>query len=215
MLPTELFEKRRQNLSHAIDRWVATGQFKNGKAVCEHHDLDIPLITQLLNSHRQIGEKFARELEQQLGLVKGSLDGEVKFVESIELMMAAMPVFRMQVHESEAFTLISIENDHNALLAGLFQLNPQLYAIEVTDSFYAPILQPDWIVVCDKHTAETGQIVCVYLANAINLILKLKQQSQSQMTFERLNGLRQVTFNVADIERVDPIVAILPVVSTF
>ncbi len=68
---------------------------------------------------------------------------------------------------------------------------------------------------CDKHTAETGQIVCVYLANAINLILKLKQQSQSQMTFERLNGLRQVTFNVADIERVDPIVAILPVVSTF
>ncbi len=111
MLPTELFEKRRQNLSHAIDRWVATGQFKNGKAVCEHHDLDIPLITQLLNSHRQIGEKFARELEQQLGLVKGSLDGEVKFVESIELMMAAMPLFRMQVHESEAFTLISIEND--------------------------------------------------------------------------------------------------------
>lgn len=215
MLPTELFEKRRQNLSHAIDQWVATGQFKNGKAVCEHYGLDIPLISQLLNSHRQIGEKFARELEQQLELVKGSLDDEVKFVEILEPMLAAMPVFRMQVQESEAFTLIPIENDHNVLLAGLFQLNPQLYAIEVKDSFYAPMLQPDWIVVCDKYTAELGQIVCVYLANAINLILKLKQESQSQMTFERLDGLRQVTFNLADIERVDPIIAILPVVSTF
>ena len=215
MLPTELFEKRRQNLSYAIDQWVATGQFKNGKAVCEHYGLDIPLISQLLNSHRQIGEKFARELEQQLELVKGSLDGEVKVVESIELMMATMPVFRMQVHASEAFTLIPIESYHNALLASLFQLNPQLYAIEVKDLFYAPMLQPDWIVVCDKHAAELGQIVCVYLANAINLILKLKQESQSQMTFERLDGLRQVTFNLADIEQVDPIVAILPVVSTF
>ena len=215
MLPTELFEKRRQNLSHAIDQWVATGQFKNGKAVCEHYGLDIPLISQLLNSHRQIGEKIARELEQQLELVKGSLDGDVKFVESIESKLAAMPVFRMQVQESEAFTLIPIETDHDALLAGLFHLNPQLYAIEVKGLFYAPILQPDWIVVCDKHVAEPGQIVCVYLANAVNLILKLKQQSQSQMTFERLDGLRQVTFNLADIERVDPIVAILPVISTF
>lgn len=215
MLPTEIFEKRRQNLSHAIDQWVATGQFKNGKAVCEHYGLDIPLISQLLNSHRQIGEKFARELEQQLELVKGSLDGEVKFVESLEPMLAAMPVYRMQVQDSEAFILIPIESDHNALLASLFQLNAQLYAIEVKDLFYAPMLQPDWIVVCDKHAAELGQIVCVYLANAINLILKLKQESQSQMTFERLDGLRQVTFNLADIERVDPIIAILPVPNTF
>ena len=74
MSATEIFELRRNNLAKVIDQLIDSQQFKNGKEICEHFGLSAAYITQLLNSKRQIGEKAARELEQQLGLESLILD---------------------------------------------------------------------------------------------------------------------------------------------
>ena len=68
MSATEIFELRRNNLAKVIDQLIDSQQFQNGKEICEHFGLSAAYITQLLNSKRQIGEKVARELEQQLSL---------------------------------------------------------------------------------------------------------------------------------------------------
>ena len=68
MSATAVFELRRENLTKIIDGLIAAKKFKTGKEICEHYDLSASYISQLLNSHRQIGEKSARELEQKLGL---------------------------------------------------------------------------------------------------------------------------------------------------
>lgn len=63
MSTTELFERRRENLSRIIDQWIASQRFKTGKEICEYYGLSATYVAQLLNSKRQIGEKAARELE--------------------------------------------------------------------------------------------------------------------------------------------------------
>ncbi|WP_180105889.1 MULTISPECIES: hypothetical protein [unclassified Acinetobacter] len=212
MLPSELFEKRRQNLTQAIDHWVATGSFKNGKAVCEHFGLAVPLISQLLNSHRQIGEKFARELESQLGLIKGSLDYEVQFIEQDKRTkkQASLVLFEMQVVETQAFSLKLISNDSSQYSA-LFKNTQDLYLIRITASYYAPVLQEGWLVVCDERRGvERSDLACVYLRNGLNLILNVIQQTDDTWQFASLDQKRQVEFLQSDIEKLHPIIAILP-----
>ncbi|WP_180108094.1 hypothetical protein [Acinetobacter sp. YH12085] len=212
MLPSELFEKRRQNLTRAIDHWVATGPFKNGKAVCEHFGLSVPLISQLLNSHRQIGEKFARELETQLELIKGSLDHEVQFIEQDKCTeeQASLVLFEMQVVETQAFSLKLISNDSSQYSA-LFKNTQDLYLIRITASYYAPVLQEGWLVVCDeKRGVERSDLACVYLRNGLNLILNVIQQTDDTWQFASLDQKRQVEFLQSDIEKLHPIIAILP-----
>ena len=212
MLPSELFEKRRQNLTQAIDHWVATGPFKNGKAVCEHFGLAVPLISQLLNSHRQIGEKFARELESQLGLIKGSLDNEVQFIEQDKCTeeQASLVLFEMQVVETQAFSLKPISNDSSQYSA-LFKNTQDLYLIRITASYYAPVLQEGWLVVCDeRREVERSDLACVYLRNGLNLILNVIQQTDDTWQFASLDQKRQVEFLQSDIEKLDSIIAILP-----
>ena len=41
---------------------------------CRSHDLDPSYISQLLNGHRNIGEKAARKIEEKAGLETGFLD---------------------------------------------------------------------------------------------------------------------------------------------
>ena len=212
MLPSELFEKRRQNLTLAIDHWVATGLFKNGKAVCEHFGLAVPLISQLLNSHRQIGEKFARELESQLGLLKGSLDNEVQFIEQDKRTaeQASLVMFEMQLVETQAFSLKPISND-SSQYSSLFKNAQDLYFIRITASYYAPVLQEGWLVVCDETLGvERSDLACVYLRNGLNLILNVIQQTEETWQFESLDQKRQVEFLQPDIEKLHPIIAILP-----
>lgn len=212
MLPSELFEKRRQNLTRAIDHWVATGPFKNGKAVCEHFGLAVPLISQLLNSHRQIGEKFARELETQLELIKGSLDHEVQFIKQAKSTTEQpnLVLFEMQVVETQAFSLKLISNDSSQYSA-LFKNTQDLYLIRITASYYAPVLQEGWLVVCDERRGvERSDLACVYLRNGLNLILNVMQQTDDTWQFASLDQKRQVEFLQSDIEKLHPIIAILP-----
>ena len=212
MLPSELFEKRRQNLTRAIDHWVSIGPFKNGKAVCEHFGLSVPLISQLLNSHRQIGEKFARELETQLELIKGSLDHEVQFIEQAKSTTEQpnLVLFEMQVVETQAFSLKLISNDSSQYSA-LFKNIQDLYLIRITASYYAPVLQEGWLVVCDERRGvERSDLACVYLRNGLNLILNVIQQTDDTWQFASLDQKRQVEFLQSDIEKLHSIIAILP-----
>src|SRR5690606_36781350 len=135
MSATEILERRRTNLAKVIDLLIDTQQFKSGKEICEHFVLSASYIAQLLNSKRQIGEKAARELEQQLGLDTLILDQSPE--PKVEL--APIPeqgvLFQMQVVQQLAFALIPIDSAFSFNL-DFFHLQAQHYAIQVAGPYY-------------------------------------------------------------------------------
>ena len=215
MSATEIFDRRRNNLAKVIDRLIETQQFKTGKEVCEHFGLSASYIAQLLNSKRQIGEKAARELEQQLGLDALILDQQVE--PQIEFAQTTVPnsLFQMQVVQQQAFTIIPIDSalsfNHD-----IFHLQAQHYAIQVVGSYYFPCLKPDWWLVCDKQAElSTSSMFCVYLVNGLQLILQLLSAGQEHYEFQSLDEGKKVIFQKSDIEHIHPVIAILPATRSF
>ena len=215
MSATEIFERRRNNLAKVIDLLIETQQFKTGKEICEHFGLSASYIAQLLNSKRQIGEKAARELEQQLGLDALILDQSVEPKVELVSIPEQGRLFQMQVIEQQAFTLISLDSALS-FNQDIFHLQAQYYAIQVAGPYYFPSLKSGWWLICDKQAElSTSDMLCIYLVNGLQLILQLVSEAQDHYEFQSLNESRKVVFQKTDIEKIHPVIAILPTASIF
>ncbi len=210
MSATEIFERRRNNLAKVIDLLIETQQFKTGKEICEHFGLSASYIAQLLNSKRQIGEKAARELEQQLGLDVFILDQSDELKVELSPTLEQGGLFQMQVVQQQAFTLIPIDSALS-FNQDIFHLQSQHYAIQVAGRYYFPSLKPGWWLVCDKQAElSTAGILCVYLLNGLQLILQLVSETQDHYEFQSLDESRKVVFQKTDIEKIHPVISIIP-----
>lgn len=215
MSATEIFERRRNNLAKVIDLLIETQQFKTGKEICEHFGLSASYIAQLLNSKRQIGEKAARELEQQLGLDVFILDQSVEPKVELVSIPEQGRLFQMQAIEQQAFALISLDSALS-FNRDIFHLQAQHYAIQVAGPYYFPSLKSGWWLICDKQVElSTSDILCIYLVNGLQLILQLVSEAQDYYEFQSMNGSRKVIFQKNDIEKIHPVIAILPTASIF
>jgi len=210
MSATEIFERRRNNLAKVIDLLIETQQFKTGKEICEHFGLSASYIAQLLNSKRQIGEKAARELEQQLGLDVFILDQSDELKVELSPTLEQGGLFQMQVVQQQAFTLIPIDSALS-FNQDIFHLQSQHYAIQVAGRYYFPSLKPGWWLVCDNQAElSTAGILCVYLLNGLQLILQLVSETQDHYEFQSLDESRKVVFQKTDIEKIHPVISIIP-----
>jgi len=61
-------DNRVRALREIVDRFPSIAEF------ARRYDLDATYMSQLLNGHRSMGEKTARNLEQKLGLARGAFD---------------------------------------------------------------------------------------------------------------------------------------------
>ena len=210
MSATEIFERRRNNLAKVIDLLIETQQFKTGKEICEHFGLSASYIAQLLNSKRQIGEKAARELEQQLGLDVFILDQSDELKVELSPTLEQGGLFQMQVVQQQAFTLIPIDSALS-FNQDIFHLQSQHYAIQVAGPYYFPSLKPGWWLVCDKQAGlPISCMLCIYLVNGLQLILQLVSEAQDHYEFQSLDEHRQVIFQKTDIGKIHPVISIIP-----
>ena len=209
MTVTEIFELRRKNLANIIDQLIDSQQFKNGKEICEHFGLSAAHITQLLNSKRQIGEKAARELEQQLGLESFILDRAKEPV--IEPLQNAVSIhlFQMQIVEQQVFKMAVIDSAESPLAS--LKLGAHHYAIRVTGPYYFPALKAGWWLICDQLAlAQPNQMACLYLSNGLQLIVELISEGLDSYQIQSLDESRKVSFQKSDVEKIHPVIAILP-----
>ena len=210
MSATEIFERRRNNLAKVIDLLIETQQFKTGKEICEHFGLSASYIAQLLNSKRQIGEKAARELEQQLGLDVFILDQSVEPKVELVSIPEQGRLFQMQVIEQQAFALISLDSALS-FNQDIFHLQAQHYAIQVAGPYYFPSLKSGWWLICDKQAGlPISCMLCIYLVNGLQLILQLVSEAQDHYEFQSLDESRKVVFQKTDIEKIHPVISIIP-----
>jgi len=209
MSATEIFELRRNNLAKVIDQLIDSQQFKNGKEICEHFGLSAAYITQLLNSKRQIGEKAARELEQQLSLESLILDRAQAPVIEMASNPVKMTLFQMQVVEQQAFKMKAIDAVENLIPLLKFEL--QHYAIQVTGQYYFPSLKAGWWLVCDAQAVlQSSGLACLYLINGLQLIVELISESQDSYQIQSLDESRKVSFQKSDVAKIHPVIAIVP-----
>lgn len=209
MSATEIFELRRNNLAKVIDQLINSQRFKNGKEICEHFGLSAAYITQLLNSKRQIGEKAARDLEQQLGLESLILDRAQAPIIEVASSPVKMNLFQMQVVEQQAFKLKAIDSVEGLL--PWFKSEPQYYAIQVTGRYYFPSIKAGWWLVCDAQAVlQSSDLVCLYLINGLQLIVELISESQDSYQIQSLDESRMVSFQKSDVAKIHPVLAIVP-----
>ncbi|MFV5490589.1 hypothetical protein [Acinetobacter sp. ASP199] len=208
MSTTELFERRRENLSRIIDQWIASQRFKTGKEICEYYGLSAAYVAQLLNSKRQIGEKAARELEQQLGLESMSLDQQELKLEQVENTLVHN-LYRMQVVEQELFLLKLLE-PAGYQIEPTIQLLPNHYALQINNEAYGPILKSGWWLLCDRQRlVQTADLLCIQFINEFCLIVELQRETEQEFYCQSLDGKRQVRFQKQDVQQADVVIAIL------
>lgn len=209
MSATELFEARRHNLNHVFDELINTAQFKTGKEICEYYGLEASYIAQLLNSKRQIGEKAARELEQQLQLAPYLLDQTDIEPRLRSLTRVDFQFYTIQTVQQQLFQLQPMQIDKINTQALSYWSNHH-YAIQMQDQWYAPILKQKWWVICHKgQLVQADDWVCVHLNNGLNLFLQFMKQNETSVYLQSLDEQRQVTFQQQDVLKIDKIVALL------
>lgn len=76
MFGMSISEIRQKNLRKILDAAISSGSSKNDADFCSKHDLNPSYISQMLNGHRSIGEKSARNIERKIGLLDKTLDEE-------------------------------------------------------------------------------------------------------------------------------------------
>lgn len=208
MSTTELFERRRENLSRIIDQWIASQRFKTGKEICEYYGLSATYVAQLLNSKRQIGEKAARELEQQLGLKSMSLDQQELQIEQVKNTLVPH-LYSMQAVEQELFCLKPLDAVHYEIESTI-QLQANHHALQISSDAYQPILKPGWWLLCDRQRpAQTADWLCIQFINKFCLILELQRETEQELQCQSLDGKRQVRFQKQDVQQAEVVIAIL------
>ena len=209
MSATEIFERRRHNLAKLIDHLIDSQRFKNGKDICEHFGLSASYITQLLNSKRQIGDKAARELERQLGLENLLLDQVLESQTELSPAQVSCALFQMHTVEQQAFRLSPLLGTIRK--APIILSASDYYAIQVNDQHYFPALKPGYWVVCDPgQEVQPQDMICLYLNNALQLMVELIAETENSFQFQSLDASRMVSFKKSDIEKMHRVVAILP-----
>lgn len=210
----DIFHRRRENLNTIMNQLMNQHGFKTGVELCHHYQLSAVHISQLINSHRHIGAKTARQIETKLGIALQSLDQALDLSPIEEQIVQALhkdvSVYEMQSLQEQAFHL---NNAVKRKLSVNFhgRLSDQHYLIQVVGQAYFPTLASGWYVLCDEYMEVVeGDYVHLHLVNQVHLLLVLIAKQQKNYQFQSLDGTRSIALHQDDILKIHAILALYP-----
>jgi transcriptional regulator with XRE-family HTH domain len=201
----EIFEIRRENLNKVISLLISENGYKTGAELCKRHNLSASYISQLLNSHRQIGEKAAREIENKLGIPLRYLDEIDASNIGVEVSVWAS-LYEMKILQDELFKL---EDKKKIKLKKCLNIEKHQYFIKVVGDKYFPTLHDGWYVLCDPIIDPVVlDYLYVKLVNQMCLILEFISEKDGSYNFQSLNGTRRISLRNEDIRSLHIILGI-------
>ena len=207
----EISDLRRERLNAWFDALIANKRFKNGKEICDYYGVPVLSITALLNSKRVIGEKAARELEQQFGLAHLYLDqvsSDRVEEHSDHHVVVQTPCFEMQLLGQGLFQL---QLAHLKSHQNLAVESTEQYWLIVKGEDYIPVLHVGWALLCtSEYELGVWQLYVVKLITGACLILQLNEWDHNEYRMRSLDGKRQLTLLQADLEWIHAVVQIMP-----
>lgn len=194
------------------------------KDFADQYDLDASYLSQMLNGHRPMGEKAARNLEAKVGLPAGYLTAPAS-----ELAQSAYSVAETRLEPGPDLTrpfrrtrILGIAQlgpdgywDALAVADGWLDVpttDPDAYSLRVKGDSMAPAIRSGWVVWCEpNHQLIPGEYVMVRCTDGQSMVKELLYENADEVSLMAVNdGYGRLTIARSDIEQIHYVGGIVP-----
>lgn len=179
----------------------------------DRYDLDASYLSQILNGHRNLGEKAAINLEEKLGLPAFALlypRDEAELVPGPEL-----PAFRRA--PLKGIAQLGPDGFWDALdyadgWIDIPSTDPNAYALRVRGDSMSPAIRDGWVVWCEPNREPVpGEYVMVRCTNGQQMVKELLFSNNEHVSLMSINAsYGRLTLPSKDIEHIHPVGGIVP-----
>lgn len=224
---------RRLNLRRIIDNAISMGIAKHDSDFAKSKDLDPSYISQLINGHRNIGERSARNLENKLGLEKGALDKienehnsdndrrheNTNSNYNIEInnkiknntgRWVPVKVFNKMGIDGY-FTDLNTNEQVDAGYIPSLTASDAAYAIRANGGLLHPAIRDGWYVVCDPNAKPVPtEYVQVNLRDGRKSIKEFIVKTADLLVLQDVSSGSRITFQSDEVDSIIAIIDIVP-----
>lgn len=194
------------------------------KDFADQHDLDASYLSQMLNGHRPMGERAARNLENKIGLPNGYLTAPQP-VKLGSLYKISEPRLEAGPDLSRPFKRTKILGiaqlgpqgywDALAVADGWLDVpttDPDAYSLRVKGDSMAPAIRSGWVVWCEpNHQLIPGEYVMVRCNDGQSMVKELLYENADEVSLMAVNdGYGRLTIARSDIEQLHYVGGIVP-----
>lgn len=166
------------------------------KEFADRYNLDPSYISQLLNGHRPMGDKAAKNLEDKIGLTGGTLLMPVRIAQDelslgIENGPLLINPFRRAPIKGVAQLTQDGLWDESAAGTGWVDVptsDPSVYSMRIKGDALAPAIRNGWVVWCEpQHSLVPGEYVLVTLQSGVKMIKELLYENTEDVSLMSVN----------------------------
>lgn len=222
---------RRLNLKAVCDNAVKMGIAKNVTHLCRIKDIDPSYVSQLINGHRNLAEKSARNLEDKLGLKSGALDDpdlnfgsdstqisdnshkNIEIAKKIGYQLNRWVPVRVysRMNAEGFFTETKQDGTVNEGYIPSLTASSSAYAIKATGGSMHPAVRDGWFVVCDPESQLVAtEYVQVKLRSGMMLIREFIHKTNDMVILQNVSTGSRETLESIDVESITAIIDIVP-----
>lgn len=166
------------------------------KEFADRYNLDPSYLSQLLNGHRPLGDKAAKNLEDKIGLTGGTLLMPARAAQDgltpgIEPGSGLINSFRRAPMQGVAQLNKEGMWDELTPVAGWVDVptsDPSVYSIRVKGDALAPAIRNGWVVWCEpRHDLVPGEFVVVTRTSGETMIKELLYSNDNEVSLMSIN----------------------------
>lgn len=190
------------------------------KEFADRHNLDASYLSQLLNGHRPMGDKAAKNLEDKIGLTGGTLlmparsaqDGLASGIEPGPMLIN--PFRRAPL---QGVAQLKQDGAWEELVPGAGWVDvptsdPTAYSLRIKGDALAPAIRNGWVVWCEpRHALVPGEYVLLALTNGEKTIKELLYSNAEEVSLMSINDTYgRLTVARSEIETIHYVGGIVP-----
>lgn len=194
------------------------------KDFADQYDLDASYLSQMLNGHRPMGEKAARNLEQKIGLPAGTLVvptviNEATNAADISICLEPGPDMSRPFRRTKIVGTAQLGPegywDALAVADGWLDVpssDPDAYSLRVKGDSMAPAIRNGWVVWCEpNHALISGEYVMVRRTNGECMVKELLFANTEEISLMAVNAqYGRITIPREEVEQVHYVGGIVP-----
>ncbi|WP_339521785.1 LexA family transcriptional regulator [Pseudomonas sp. EL_65y_Pfl2_R96] len=190
------------------------------KEFADRYNLDPSYLSQLLNGHRPLGDKAAKNLEDKIGLTGGTLLMPARSAQDglalgIDQAPSLINPFRRAPIQGVAQLKQDGFWDELAPATGWVDVptsDPAVYSLRIKGDALAPAIRNGWVVWCEpKHELVPGEYVVIYCTNGQCMIKELLYSNVDEVSLMSVNdGYGRLNIPRSDIVKIHYVGGIVP-----
>ena len=190
------------------------------KEFADRYNLDPSYLSQLLNGHRPLGDKAAKNLEDKIGLTGGTLLMPARSAQDglalgIDPGPSLINPFRRAPIQGVAQLKQDGLWDEMSPATGWVDVpasDPTVYSLRIKGDALAPAIRNGWVVWCEpRHALVPGEYVLVTQSNGEMMIKELLFANDDEVSLMAVSGTYgRLTISRADIATIHYVGGIVP-----